>query len=158
MSRWTSFPRKILWILFQCKRKQMHILITIVVVYYNTAKLHALHSLCYFYYNSISATSNDRCCTFLNTFMSTTYRQTNRQVSIWYVLHVLKFTTNPPLQSSKFSTIPIQNTFNFVWDYEVSHLSSNDLLRNNFHLSLGKYCIFVNLKTLEEQNAEKSCM
>jgi hypothetical protein len=36
--------------------------------------------------------------------------------------------------------------FNFVCDYKVSHLSSNDLLRKDFHLTLGKYGIFVNLK------------
>ena len=70
------------------------------------------------------------------------YVQTVRQISIWYVPHILKFTTKPPLQSSKFSTVPIQNTFNFVCDYTVSPFSSNDLLRNNFHLTLGIYRVY----------------
>lgn len=95
---------------------------------YNIAKLHALHSLCYLHYNSISATSNNRCYSFLNIYIY--YVQTLRQISIWYVPHVLKFTTNSPVQSSKFGIIPIQNTFNFVCDYKLSPLSSNDLLRN----------------------------
>jgi hypothetical protein len=35
-------------------------LITTEVTYYDIAKLHAFHSLCYIYYGSTSATSNDR--------------------------------------------------------------------------------------------------